>query len=85
MITVEAITTNRNSTDTVSDVMTKDIYAVHTGTKLQDTVRRILRRNLNNIPVIDDEKHLVGLVTRANIVDIVYDTIWGDEETEKVE
>lgn len=85
MITVEAITTNRNSTDTVSDVMTKDIYAVHTGTKLQDTVRRILRRNLNNIPVIDDEKHLVGLVTRANIVDIVYDTIWGDEETEKAE
>lgn len=85
MITVEAITTNRNSTDTVSDVMTKDIYAVHTGTKLQDTVRRILRRNLNNIPVIDDEKHLVGLVTRANIVDIVYDTIWGDEEAEKAE
>lgn len=85
MVTVEAITTNRHSTDTVSDVMTKDIYAVHTGTKLQDTVRRILRRNLNNIPVIDDEKHLVGLVTRANIVDIVYDTIWGDEETEKAE
>ena len=85
MITVEAITTNRNSTDTVSDVMTTDISAVHTGTKLQDTVRRILRRNLNNIPVIDEERHLVGLVTRANIVDIVYDTIWGDEETEKAE
>lgn len=85
MITVEAITSNRNSTDTVSDVMTTDIPAVHTGTKLQDTVRRILRRNLNNIPVIDEERHLVGLVTRANIVDIVYDTIWGDEESAKVE
>ena len=23
---------------------------------------------------------LVGLITRANVVDIVYDTIWGDSE-----
>lgn len=53
-----------------------------TGSKLQDTVRRILNLNLNNIPVVDDQQHLMGLITRANIVDIVYDTIWGEEEQE---
>lgn len=82
MVTIEDITPNRDGQATVSDVMHKDIYAVHTGTKLQDSVRRILRRNLSNIPVIDHEQHLVGLVTRANIVDIVYDTIWGEELVE---
>ncbi len=82
MVTIEDITPNRDGHSTVSDVMHKDIYAVHTGTKLQDSVRRILRRNLSNIPVIDHEQHLVGLVTRANIVDIVYDTIWGEEVAE---
>ncbi|WP_010305768.1 betaine/proline/choline family ABC transporter ATP-binding protein [Kurthia senegalensis] len=82
MVTIEDITPNRDGQSTVSDVMHKDIYAVHTGTKLQDSVRRILRRNLSNIPVIDHEQHLVGLVTRANIVDIVYDTIWGEEVAE---
>ena len=82
MVTIEDITPNRDGQATVSDVMHKDIYAVHTGTKLQGSVRRILRRNLSNIPVIDHEQHLVGLVTRANIVDIVYDTIWGEELVE---
>lgn len=53
-----------------------------TGSKLQDSVRRILKRNLNNIPVVDDNNRLIGLITRANIVDIVYETIWGDEEQE---
>lgn len=33
--------------------------------------------------VVDkDGQTLIGLVTRANLVDIVYDSIWGDETTE---
>lgn len=47
--------------------------------KLQDTVRTILKRNVRNVPVVDsDEETLIGLITRANLVDIVYDSIWGE-------
>ena len=28
---------------------------------------------------IDDADTLIGLITRANLVDIVYDSIWGEE------
>ncbi|MBQ0138284.1 MAG: betaine/proline/choline family ABC transporter ATP-binding protein [Kurthia sp.] len=84
-IGVENITSERHRTSSVADAMDKEVFYVKTGTRLQDSVRRILRRNLKNIPVIDDEHRLVGLITRAHIVDIVYDTIWGDEMLEETE
>lgn len=67
------------------DVMQRDVYHVHVDSKLQDSVRTILKRNVRNIPVVDNDGRLVGLITRANLVDIVYDSIWGeDAEAEQV-
>ena len=61
----------------------KDIYRVRIDSKLQDSVRTILKRNVRNVPVVDsDNKTLLGLVTRANLVDIVYDSIWGELESD---
>lgn len=61
------------------DTMQRDIYRVRVDSKLQDTVRTILKRNVRNVPVVDsDGETLIGLVTRANLVDIVYDSIWGE-------
>ena len=60
-------------------MMQRDIYRVRIDSKLQDSVRTILKRNVRNVPVVDsDGKTLIGLVTRANLVDIVYDSIWGE-------
>ena len=64
------------------DTMQRDIYRVRIDSKLQDSVRKILKRNVRNVPVVDsDNKTLLGLVTRANLVDIVYDSIWGELES----
>ena len=41
-------------------------------------MRTILKRNVRNVPVVNDNDTLVGLITRANLVDIVYDSIWGE-------
>ncbi|MFB9220327.1 betaine/proline/choline family ABC transporter ATP-binding protein [Kurthia sibirica] len=82
-IDVESITSERHRTQSVADAMDKDVFYVKNETKLQDTVRRILKRNLKNIPVVDADHKLVGLITRAHIVDMVYDTIWGDEDIEE--
>ena len=59
--------------------MQRDVYKVHIDSKLQDSVRTILKRNVRNVPVVDDHDTLIGLITRANLVDIVYDSIWGEE------
>ena len=65
------------------DTMQRDIYRVRIDSKLQDSVRTILKGNVRNVPVVDsDNKTLLGLVTRANLVDIVYDSIWGELESD---
>lgn len=65
---------------TLRDMMQQNIYTVQIDSKLQDSVRTILKRNIRNVPVVDQYNRLVGLITRTNVVDIVYDTIWGDSE-----
>ena len=62
------------------DTMQRDVYKVHIDSKLQDSVRTILKRNVRNIPVVDNDNTLIGLITRANLVDIVYDSIWCEED-----
>ncbi|MCK1975920.1 ABC transporter ATP-binding protein [Jeotgalicoccus huakuii] len=65
------------------DLMNRDVYRIGIDSKLQDSVRTILKRNIRNIPVIDDNNKLVGLITRSNLVDIVYDTIWGENQEDE--
>ena len=46
--------------------MQRDIYRVRIDSKLQDSVRTILKRNVRNVPVVDsDNKTLLGLVTSS--------------------
>ncbi|UBH08026.1 betaine/proline/choline family ABC transporter ATP-binding protein [Macrococcus armenti] len=63
----------------LSRIMNHNVYFVRSGVFLQDTVRTILKRNIRLIPVLDNQDKLLGVITRANLVDIVYDTIWGEE------
>ena len=62
----------------LSRIMNHNVYFVRSGVYLQDTVRTILKRNIRLIPVLDKHDRLLGVITRANLVDIVYDTIWGE-------
>ncbi|WP_415410738.1 betaine/proline/choline family ABC transporter ATP-binding protein [Staphylococcus agnetis] len=67
------------------DVIQRDVYTVSLDSKLQDSVRTILKRNVRNVPVVDEGYHIVGLITRANLVDIVYDSIWGEVDGDNIE
>ncbi|PTE34908.1 betaine/proline/choline family ABC transporter ATP-binding protein [Staphylococcus equorum] len=76
---IEDINQGLRSNKELIDTMQRDIYRVRIDSKLQDSVRTILKRNVRNVPVVDkDGETLIGLVTRANLVDIVYDSIWGE-------
>ena len=81
VLDLEMIDQNRRKSVTITDVMDKDVFTVEENVLLRDTVQKILRKDMRYAPVIDKDNHLLGIVTRASIVNIVYDSIWGEEET----
>ncbi|MGH1841346.1 betaine/proline/choline family ABC transporter ATP-binding protein [Enterococcus gallinarum] len=80
-IDVESIDRNRGKVTSVGDILNKDVFYVKETALLRDTLQRILKRGLKYVPVVDAENHLVGILTRASLVDIVYDVIWGEESS----
>ncbi|HEX5352026.1 MAG TPA: ABC transporter ATP-binding protein [Trichococcus sp.] len=81
MLSVEAIDQNRRRPVTAGEILS-EVSFVREGTLVRDALQRILKLGYKNIPVVDAKNHLIGLITRTSIVDMVYDTIWGDMEPE---
>ncbi|MER0465614.1 choline ABC transporter ATP-binding protein OpuBA [Bacillus cabrialesii subsp. cabrialesii] len=79
-VDVEIIDQCRKKANLVGEVLHEDIYTVLGGTLLCDTVRKILKRGVKYVPVVDENRRLIGIVTRASLVDIVYDSLWGEEK-----
>ncbi|KXZ20908.1 glycine/betaine ABC transporter ATP-binding protein [Bacillus nakamurai] len=78
-VDVEMIDRERKNAALVAEVLERDIYTVVSSTLLRDAVHKILKRGMKYVPVIDEAGCLTGIVTRASLVDIVYDSIWGEE------
>ncbi|EIA6621359.1 TPA: betaine/proline/choline family ABC transporter ATP-binding protein [Enterococcus faecalis] len=80
-IDVETLDQQRGKASSVGDILNKDVFFVQKNALLRDALQRILKRGLKYVPVVDEQKRVVGILTRASLVDIVYDVIWGDETT----
>lgn len=76
-IDIESLNDNYSQSASVADIMQTKIFYVQETALLRDTVDRILKRGLKNVPVVDENDRLRGIVTRTALVDMVYDTIWG--------
>ncbi|WP_336183691.1 MULTISPECIES: choline ABC transporter ATP-binding protein OpuBA [Bacillus] len=79
-VDVEIIDQCRKKAELVGEVLHQDIYTVLGATLLRDTVHKILKRGVKYVPVLDEDRRLIGIVTRASLVDIVYESIWGEEK-----
>lgn len=80
-IDVETIDKKRGKVSSVGDILNKDVFYVKQSAYLRDTLQRILKRGLKYVPVVDEQNKVVGILTRASLVDIVYDVIWGEESS----
>lgn len=78
-VDVETIDRKRGKATSIGDILNPDVFYVKETALLRDTLQRILKRGIKYVPVVDEKKRLVGILTRASLVDIVYDVIWGDE------
>ena len=78
-IDVETLDKKRGKVSSVGDILNKQVFYVKESAYLRDTLQRILKRGLKYVPVVDENNKVVGILTRASLVDIVYDVIWGEE------
>jgi CBS domain-containing protein len=52
----------------VSDYMTRDVDTIHSSTNVCHIVNRFLDNSFRRIPVRDDDGHLVGLISRRDLL-----------------
>jgi CBS domain-containing protein len=52
----------------VAQVMTKKIYTILQDAPASDVAKLMNRRKINRVPVVDENGKLVGIITRADIV-----------------
>lgn len=79
-IDVETINDNRGRLTIVGDITNTDVFFIRKKALLRDAIQKILKRGLKYVPVVDEEKKLVGIITRSSLVDMVYGTIWGEDD-----
>ncbi|BBM19617.1 MULTISPECIES: betaine/proline/choline family ABC transporter ATP-binding protein [Enterococcus] len=65
----------------IGDIINPNVFYVKESALVRDSLQRILKRGVKYVPVVNDSKHLVGILTRVSLVDIIYDVLWGEEDT----
>jgi CBS domain-containing protein len=53
---------------TVADVMTRDIAQVTPDTSIAEVVGLLIDRGLKSLPVVDGERHIVGIITDGDLL-----------------
>ena len=76
---IDDLQRNYSKASSVSDILITKASTVGPDEYLRDNFSRIMSRNKSYIPVIDSDNKLVGIVTRASLVNVVYQKIWGDK------
>ena len=64
---------------TVRDYM-KDCYYLPEGEVVREAIYVINTLGFKNLAVVDDQNRLTGIITRAIVVDLIYDSMWGDDD-----
>ena len=52
----------------VMDVMTKSVITCTPDTTVNEVASILVKRNINRLPVVDEDNHVVGIITRGDIV-----------------
>ena len=53
---------------TVKDIMTKEVVCVAPDTMLADAARLIMEKNFDGVPVVDQDKKVVGILTQYDLI-----------------
>ncbi len=77
-----ALDRRSKQSDIIKDFMENSVY-IYNDTIIRDVIYYIKELGYRNLPVVDGEGKLLGIVTRSSVVDIIYEGLW-EEYTPEV-
>ena len=64
---------------TVDEVMTRDVIAVHPDTDMYEAIGIIYEHKFGALPVVDDERKVVGILTRTDLIAMLFEMMQPEE------
>ena len=53
----------------VEEIMTREVYTISFEASVEEASEHMIRHKINRLPVIDEDNHVVGIVTRGDIIE----------------
>ncbi|MEZ5174818.1 MAG: CBS domain-containing protein [Acidimicrobiia bacterium] len=63
----------------VSDIMTTDVSTIGTEASLKEAAMVMVNAGVSGLPVVDDERRVVGIITEADFVSAEAERSWGHQ------
>jgi CBS domain-containing protein len=54
---------------TSKDVMTAEVQTIRADTPLEEIAQLLVAHHISGVPVVDDQRHIIGIVTEADLID----------------
>ena len=67
------------------DEVTKPVYSITSNTRIMNAISDVYNLDTKTLPVVDDKNRLIGLITRATIVDTIYTNLRDDSSDKQEE
>ncbi|HHX36487.1 MAG TPA: CBS domain-containing protein, partial [Clostridiaceae bacterium] len=67
----------------LNELMKTCVY-VPEKTKIRDAIYSIMKLGYRNLPVVDEKNRITGIMTRAAVVESIYNSVWNEDETSNI-
>jgi len=57
----------------VREVMTRSVISIHGDSPIDEAISLLLRHNVSGLPVVDEENHLIGVISERDLLGLLYD------------
>ncbi len=65
---------------TIADIMQRDVIAVRANQDQEEVARELAKYDFLALPVVDDQHHLIGIVTHDDVLDVMIEEATEDAE-----
>jgi CBS domain-containing membrane protein len=67
--------------ETVESIMVRDVTTIRASTPVAELVPMMTQDGFKNVPVVDDEDRLVGMITRGDLIAVLHRALVGTDHT----